>query len=60
MDLKNLGVIIGTKLVMDEAATKVANEAGWKLKSVLRSQRFFTQRDCIDLYRSRILSYIEA
>ena len=44
---------------MAEAARGLANEAGWKLQTMLRSSRFHHDAQLMDVYKSRLLSYME-
>ena len=41
-DFRVLGCWFDTKLLMHTAARHVATEAGWRLRALLRSRRFFT------------------
>ena len=40
-----LGVYFDTKLVVDAAVQKCAVQAGWRLRTLLRTQRFHAYRD---------------
>ena len=42
------------------AAKHVATEAGWRLKTLLRSRRFFTTPELVRLYKVQIRSYMES
>ena len=44
---------------MDEAIQKVADSASWKLRTLLRTSRFYNKIDLVNLYKSKVLSYIE-
>ena len=55
-----LGIEFDTALVMHDAAKSVAIEAGWRLKTLLRTRRFHTRIELMRLYKSQILSYIES
>ncbi len=59
-DFKILGVIIDCKLTMRAAAKEISREAGWKVKSLLRCRRFYTQKELVKLYKAQVLSYIES
>ena len=59
-NFKLLGLTFDTKLVMNVAAHEVAVEAGWRLKALLRCKRFFDERRLVRLFKSQVLSYIEA
>lgn len=56
---KLLGVEFDTKLIMENATHSLANECRWKFKSLLRTRRFLSGKHLVDLYKARILSYIE-
>ncbi len=55
-----LGLLYDESLRMGPAMSELAREAGWRLQSVLRPRRFFTQRQPINLNKSQVLSYIES
>ena len=55
-----LGIEFDTGLLMHNAARNVAVEAGWRLKTLLRTRRFHTKSELIKLYKSQILSFIES
>ena len=44
---------------MADAVAEVVTEAGWKLRTLLRTQRYYTDADLIVLYKSHVLSYLE-
>ena len=41
------------------AVAEVANEASWKLRTLLRTQRYYTDADLIVLYKAHMLSFLE-
>ena len=43
----------------DGVAGQASNEASWKLRSLLRTGKFFTTRDVVMMFKAHILSYIE-
>ena len=55
-----LGVIFDAQLLMHKGVRKIAVEAGWRLKSILRSRAYFTTPELMRLYKAHILSYIES
>ena len=59
-DFKILGVLFDGKLTMCSAAHEIATEAGWKVKSILRCRRFYSQRELMKLYKAQVLSFIES
>jgi hypothetical protein len=44
---------------MEAAVNEVVVEAGWKLKMVIRTKRFYTDGELIVLYKTHLLAYIE-
>ena len=54
-----LGAGFDCRLVMGEAVREVVTDISWKLRTVLRSRRFHTVQDMVDLYKSRVVSYVE-
>jgi hypothetical protein len=56
---KILSVVFDTKLAMHEAVYAFAAEAGWRLRTLLRTQRFHDTASMVRLYKTNILSYIE-
>ena len=44
---------------MHEAVATCTTEAKWKLKSILKVQRYHTVPGLINLYKSQLLSYVE-
>ena len=59
-DFRVLGCWFDCKLLMHSAARHVATEAGWRLRSLLRSRRFFTFPELMTLYKAQILSFVES
>ncbi len=59
-DFRLLGVDFDSELVMDRGCCAIAKEAGWRLQSVLKPKRFFTQPELMNLYKSQVLSYLES
>ena len=56
----NLGVTFDTKLRMNVACREIAQEARWRLNTLLRARRFHTCRELVKLYKTHILSYLES
>jgi hypothetical protein len=54
-----LGVLFDGSLVMDEAVDELVTEAGWKLRTLFRTQRYYTDAELILLYKAQLLSFIE-
>ena len=58
-DFKVLGVIFDCELRMEGAVRKLAGEARWKLKALLKSASFYIEDDLCKLYKSKLLSFLE-
>jgi len=58
-DFKFLGVTFDATLAMDRAVSEVVVQAGWKLKTLIRTRRFYTDAELISLYKAHMLSYLE-
>ncbi len=58
-EFRILGIDCDCKLLMDTAVHNLVMEASWKLKSILRTQRFFSTADLIMMFKAHILSFIE-
>ena len=56
---KLLGVPFDCELKMVAAVNELAREAGWKLKTLLRTSRFHYDAQLVDVYKARLLSYLE-
>ena len=54
-----LGVNFDTGLAMDDAVRGLVQEVAWKLRVLQRSARFHTGRELVNLYKSRVLGYVE-
>ena len=48
-----------TELSMANAVSELVSSAGWKLKTILRTRRFYTDADLIVFYEAHLLSYLE-
>ena len=55
-----LGLEFDMSLRMAHGVGVLAREAGWRLQSVLRPRRFFTEWQIFNLYKSQVLSYVES
>ena len=53
-----LGVPFDYALSMRDAVYEIVSEAFWKVASIFRSARFFTDREFVNLYKSQLLSYL--
>lgn len=56
---KLLGVPFDTELSMAAAVSDLVAAAGWKLRTLLRTRRFYSDADLIGLYKAHLLSYLE-
>ena len=56
---KILGVPFDTELAMGQAVSEMVASAGWKLRTLLRTRRFYSDADLIVLYKAHLLSYLE-
>ena len=59
-DFRLLGVVFDPQLLMRKGARKIATEAGWRLKAILRARRYFSTPELVRLYKAHVLSYIES
>ena len=57
--LKLLGVPFDTELSMGQAVSDLVSSAGWKLRTLLLTTRFYSDADLIVLYTGHLLSYLE-
>ena len=58
-EFKFLGTCFDTKLVMQGAAHECAVQCAWRLRVLLRTQRFYNDAELVLMYKSHILSYLE-
>jgi hypothetical protein len=56
---KMLGVTFDSELSMSEAVSEIVTAAGWKLRTLLRTRRYYTDSDLIVLYKAHLLSFLE-
>jgi len=54
-----LGLTFDCKLLMHEAIDECATACGWKLESIMRTRRFFTNAELVLFFKSHLLSFIE-
>ena len=59
-DFTILGCTFDSKLTMAAACRSTAREGRWRLKTVLRSRRFFDVGRLVQLYKCHVLSYLES
>ena len=48
------------KLAMAEACEHIATEASWRIRTILRARRFYGTCSLVSMYKSLVLSFIEA
>ena len=58
-DKELLGVKFDIWLTMDSAVHATVQKVSWKLRTLQRSARFHTDREMVNLYKSRVLGYLE-
>ena len=56
---KLLGVTFDPELSMAESVSELVSAAGWKLRTLLRTRRFYTDADLVVLYKAHLLSFLE-
>jgi len=56
---KLLGVLFDDGLTMSDAVSQLVAEAGWKLRTLLRTRRFYSDAELIMLYKAHLLSFLE-
>ena len=58
-DFKILGVKFDCELTMEAAVRQTANEVSWKLRTLERTARYHKDRQLVNLYKAKVLSYVE-
>ena len=56
---KLLGVTFDVALTMSDAVAEVVTAASWKLRTLLRTRRYYTDAELIVLYKAHLLSFLE-
>ena len=54
-----LGCAFDCKLIMYDCVHETVLSANWKMRMLLRTHRFYSSRDIVNLYKAHLLSYIE-
>ena len=54
-----LGIPFDNGLAMGDAIHEIVGEVSWKMGSILRTTRFFCDRELVNLYKSKLLSFLE-
>ena len=57
--LKLFGICFDCKLRMDLAVRDVVRQASWKLTTILRTRRFHGVAQLVQVYKSKVLSFVE-
>ena len=58
-EFEMLGVIFDTALSMSAAISELVSAAGWKLRTLIRTRRFYSEADLVILYKAHLLSFLE-
>ena len=58
-NFKILGVVFDPKLLMHEAVESCVAACSWKLYTLVRTKRYYTDAELLGLFKAHILSYIE-
>ena len=58
-NFKILGVVFDCQLDMSSAIDDMVAAASWKLRTLIRTQRYYTTAQLILLYKSHLLSFLE-
>ena len=54
-----LGLTFDGALTMSDAIAEVVTDAGWKLRTLRRTKRYYKDAGLIGLYKAHVLSFIE-
>ena len=54
-----LGVEFDEQLSMQKEIDELANRCHWKLRTLFRSQRFFTEEQLVQQYKTHVLPFLE-
>jgi hypothetical protein len=58
-EFKILGVIFDSALTMASDVAEVVTEAGWKLRMLIKTRRYYSDAELVTLYKTHLLSYLE-
>ena len=58
-NFKLLGIDFDCQLRMDSCVHTLVTDCTWKLRTILRGQRFYNAAEMIDLYKAHVFSFIE-
>jgi hypothetical protein len=56
---KLLGVTFDVELTMADAVAEVVTAASWKLRTLVRTRRYYTDGELVVLYKAHLLSFLE-
>ena len=59
-NFKILGVLFDAKLLMGAAVHEIVAKGAWKITTLLRSKRYHTMKEMMNLYKCHVLSYLES
>jgi hypothetical protein len=54
-----LGIVWDVRLTMSDAIAEVVMEANWKMQTILRTRRFYSDAELRGLFKAHLLSYLE-
>ena len=54
-----LGISFDHGLSMQDAVHDIVGEATWKMGAILRTHKFFNDKELVNLYKSKLLSFLE-
>ena len=57
--VKLLGIDFDSKLQMNETISGCIHEASWRLRTILRTRRFYNDLEMVLHFKSHVLSYLE-
>jgi hypothetical protein len=52
-------VVFDDNLKMEAAVDQVVKDASWKMKTLLRTQKFYTDAELVILYKAHLLGFVE-
>jgi hypothetical protein len=58
-DFKILGVTFDCQLDMSSTVDELVCSAGWKMRTILRTRRFYCSAELVQLYKTNLLPYLE-
>ena len=58
-DFQMFGIMFDTQLGMEQHIDSLTNRCRWKLKTLLRARKYFTEEQMVQQYKTHILPYLE-